>query len=85
MSLRIVRFSPEGSTRVLRPKMVPVRWTTSSASPSTGFVQAWFESDTDSDEGRSPNWGAISGMALALGISASFWIGAILLIERLLK
>jgi len=83
VSLKTVSFLPEGGTRVLRMHMIPARRIASSASPSSGFLQAWFENETD--EGRSPNWGAISGLALSLAISASFWIGTFLLVERLLK
>ena len=83
MNLRI--DSPESSTPVLYLRVIPMRWTAKSAFPSTGFMQAWFESDTDSNEGRSTNWGAISGLAISLVVSASFWLGAAMLIERLLK
>jgi len=85
VNLRPDRFSRESGTPVHRLRVIPMRWTNKSAVPSTGFMQAWFESDTDSSEGRSTNWGAISGLAISLVVSASFWIGAAMLMERLLK
>jgi hypothetical protein len=46
------------------------------------------EDDNQSDptnERRHINWGAISGLALSLAISASFWAGVGVLISRMVK
>ena len=85
MSDRFVQFSPKGSTRVLRLQVHPVRWATSSASPSAGLVRAWFEHDSEFTGHHNRNWGALSGLALSLAISAGFWIGLGMLVVRLLK
>ena len=51
-------------------------------SPESGFVQAWVEHDESSFRTRT-NWGAISGLALSAVISAGFWTGVAVLIERI--
>ena len=77
---------------------VPNRWTAPADSPdgvsrdellwNKSFLQSWFEDDavvSESGEGARINWGAISGMVLAFAISAIFWTGVGLIIERIWK
>jgi hypothetical protein len=55
--------------------------------PDIGFLQSWLEDDS-SGENKSQgklNWGAISGLVLSLGISAGFWAGVVLLVQRIWK
>jgi len=52
------------------------------------FLQSWFEDDavaSGSRESARTNWGAIGGMALSIAISASFWTGVGLIVERIWK
>ena len=54
------------------------------------FLQSWFERNSGENSpvaGKNPgiNWGAICGMALAVAVSAAFWAGVGLIIERIWK
>jgi len=87
MEFKVLQF-PSANSHAVRMRPVPRLWSTSAGyAPDIGFFQAWLEKDTISDrhETATPNWGAISGLAISVVISASFWTGAVLLIERLLK
>jgi hypothetical protein len=80
MSYRVLQLSPQSSTRISRRKInVLESW----RAPSTnvldiGLLRSWLEHDSEFDEdgeyGRS-NWGTVSGLALSVVISASFWVG----------
>lgn len=88
MSFKLLQFSPQESTRAVRMKMVPERWTEGyEYSRGVRFLPAWLENDSDSLAGtrRRINWGAISGLALSLVISGSFWAGVGFLIARVVK
>jgi hypothetical protein len=88
MSFKLLQFSPQESTRAVRMKMVPERWTEGyEYSRGVRFLPAWLENDSDSLTGtrRHINWGAISGLALSLVISGSFWAGIGFLIARVVK
>lgn len=88
MEVKVLQFPPEGSSRVVRMRTVPKQWSTSAGyAPAMGFFESWMERDTvpDSFEAPTLNWAAIYGLAISVAISASFWIGAVLLVERLLK
>ena len=87
MSFKLLRF-PQSSTRVIYVRAVPVCWTTPDRYLNdVGFLQSWLEDETQPDGAarRRMNWGAISGLAISLAISASFWTGVGMAISRLLK
>ena len=87
MSLKVLQFSPKAGTRGIRMKAIPETLTGAYSSGDIGFLRSWLEDDSDSGMtvSRSINWGAISGLALSLIVSAGFWTGVALIIERLLK
>lgn len=88
MSFRVLQFPAEGTTRVLRMRMIPEHWGTPSGySPEISFFQSWFEDDSlaDGHNARKINWGAISGLALSVVVSASFWAGAGVLIAHFVR
>jgi hypothetical protein len=89
MSYKRLQLSPQSSTQVIRP-----------STPSTGFVQSWFqnssfenssqsaESSSNRAESTAPrgiNWGAILGLALSLAVSAGFWGGVVWIVARIWK
>ncbi len=92
MSFKLLQFSPHQSTRAVRLKMVPERWTEGyEYSRGVRFLPAWLENDSDSllagmtGTRRRINWAAISGLALSLVISGSFWAGLGFLVARVVK
>lgn len=89
LSFRILQFPGEGTTRVLRMRALPEHWSTPSGySPEIGFLQAWFEDDSPRSGNQSQdriNWGAVSGLALSVLLSVSFWTGVGVLIARLVR
>lgn len=97
MNYRLFQPSPQASTRAIRPRVVWLRaipeYCGASGSSRDGllqeksFLQSWFEDDSVSESGESArtNWGAISGMVLSFAISASFWVGMGLIVERIWK
>jgi len=86
VSFRILQFPAEGTVRVLRMRAIPEHWSTPSGySPDIGFLQSWFQDDsTSSDHNDRTNWGAVSGLALCVVVSVSFWAGVGMLISRLI-
>jgi hypothetical protein len=90
MSYRVLQLSPQSSTRTRRRRInVLESW----KAPSTnvldiGFLGSWFEPDSKLDEHREDirtNWGAISGLALAVVFSAGFWAGVGWFVGRVWK
>jgi hypothetical protein len=49
------------------------------------FFRSSFIYDFESEANRRLNWGALFGLALSVGLSASFWSVAVLLFVRLSK
>lgn len=82
MSSKLLQFSPQASTRVLRLQDIPERW--SGFSSSTDVADSWSEFEQINPK-KKLNWGAISGLALSVTFSAAFWIGLVVLIERVWK
>ena len=86
MSFNSFELFPQASTRVIRMRAIPEAWSAQSGSaPDIGFLRSWFEFDSDFEDSSAPrriNWGAIAGLALSIAVSAGFWTGAALLIER---
>ena len=86
MSFKLLQFSPETSTRAVRMRMIPERWTEGyEYSRGVRFLPAWMEDEGGVSGKRHVNWGAISGLALSLVISGSFWAGVGLIIARIAK
>lgn len=86
MSFKLLQFSPQTSTRAIRMRMIPERWTEGyEYSRGVRFLPAWMEDEGGASAKRHINWGAVSGLALSFVISGSFWIGVGLLVARLVK
>lgn len=88
MSFKLLQFSPQTSTRAVRLRDIPERWTDGyEHSQGVKFLPAWLDDDSApaSTGKRRTNWRAISGMALSLVISGGFWAGVGLLIARIVK
>lgn len=87
MSMKVLQFPLQGSTRVIRLRAIPEAWVEAyGASRDSGFLSSWLEDDFEPN--RAPGrikWGAIFGLALSLGISAGFWAVVGLIIERILR
>ena len=85
MSFRQLQLSPQVSTRIIRMRAIPESWCSPSVySREMDFLKSWFEHDESGSQGRT-NWGAISGLALSVVVSASFWLGIALVVERVWK
>ena len=77
-----MQFPPQSIGRVIRMKAIREPWSGPSMySPGAGFLQSFIEND-DSEEPKRTNWGAISGLALSVVVSAGCWAGIALLIQR---
>ena len=86
MSFKLFQFSPQSSTRAVRMRIVPERWTEGyEYSRGVRFLPAWMEDEGGASGRRHINWGALSGLALSFVISGSFWVGVGLLLSRLVK
>jgi hypothetical protein len=86
VNFRLLEFSPQATPRTVR--MLSHSEYAAVSPGDKGFLRSWFEQDFDLGEAYMPhriNWGAISGLALALAISAGFWTGLGLLLERVWK
>lgn len=87
MSYRFSQLSPRMSTRGITMRMaLHGPWSDPPGdSPDAQFLRSWLEHDSDSDEDkpRGTNWGLISGMILAVGVSAAFWVGLGWIISRI--
>ena len=56
-----------------------------STDSTCGSLQSWFEYDSELGESNADghtNWGAISGLALSVAFSASFWAGVAWIVAR---
>jgi hypothetical protein len=82
MSYKVVQMSPLATSRIARGTItVQDPWSAlRGSSLDLAFLRSWLELNPDVDvndfapSGRF-NWGAISGLALTVAISASFWAG----------
>ena len=87
MSYRFSQLSPRTSTRGITMRMaLRGPWSDPPGdSPDAQFLRSWLEHDYETNEetqGRI-NWGLISGLALAVGVSAAFWAGVGWVISRI--
>ena len=80
-----MQFPPQSSTRVIRMKAIREPWSGSPVyTTDSGFLKSFLEREDSSEPERS-KWGAISGLALSIVVSAGFWAGVALLVERVWK
>ena len=87
MNFRSMEFSPQNTPRSARMR-AGAECAAVVGPGDIGFLRSWFEQDYDFDEFGAPrriNWSAISGLVLALAISAAFWTGLGLFLERVWK
>ena len=85
MNIRMLQFSPQASTRTIRMTVIPEPWSAPSKySSDLSFLTAWFKSE-DAMLDRSINWGAVSGLAISVALSAAFWTGLAIIVERAWK
>jgi len=97
MSSKILRLSPQASTRTRGKIAAQDSWSATPARPfdlsldppldlslDMGFLPAWFESDPHPGQSRPEgvNWGAISGMALSVAFSVVCWAGVVWILTR---
>ena len=83
MSYKVLQLSPQASTRFTR-KRIAFENGMNRNSVDTGFLESWFDNDFDLTDGDAlrTHWGAISGLALAITVSASFWAGVGWMVAR---
>lgn len=81
-----IQLSTQASTRMIRRKIALLGSRSASTIPvDMGFLPAWFKCDPSQSEGDARvhlNWGAISGLALSLAVSASAWAGVAWVVTR---
>ena len=90
MSYRVLQLSPQSSTRISRRKIaVRESWTGASTNVlDMRLLPSWLEYDSEFDEDGEydrSNWGTISGLALSVVLSASFWVGVAWIVGRFWK
>ena len=88
MSYNALQLSP-ASTDGIRMKTASADiWGASiPASPNVSLGPGWLDDDDnlDADGYRRLTWGTISGLALAVSVSASFWAGLAVVVGRIWK
>jgi hypothetical protein len=81
-----IQLSTQASTRMIRRRIALLGSPSASTIPADmGFLLAWFKHDPslgESDVRVHFNWGAISGLALSLAVSASAWAGVAWVVTR---
>jgi hypothetical protein len=87
MSYRLSQLSPRTSTRGITMRMaLRGPWSDPLGdSPDVQFLRTWLEQDSEADEEAQAgiNWGLISGLVLAVGVSAAFWAGIGWMLSRI--
>jgi len=86
MSLKVLRFPLQGSTRAIRLRAVPGTGAGPFGSRDMGLLHSLLEDD--SDRNRSAvrvNWGAVGGLTLSVTVSTLFWAGVGLLVQHFLR
>jgi len=87
MSFKLLQFSPQTSTRIVRVKALPVRWTSLDPSPGPdGFLNSLLEDEQEHGKsGSLINWGPTLGLILSIAVSGGFWAGVGLVVSRLAR
>lgn len=88
MSYRWSQLSPQTSTRGIDVTLAGRRSSDMAigGSPDAQFLRSWLEYDSELKQSVSRgrvNWGAVSGLALAVAVSATFWAAMGLIAVRL--
>jgi hypothetical protein len=79
-----IQLSTQASTRMIRRRIALLSSRRVSTVPADlGLLPSWFKHDPGQGEnGAHLNWGAISGLALSLAVSASAWAGVVWVVTR---
>lgn len=88
MSYNALQLSPASTNGIRMKAASPEIWgTTIPASPEVSLGPGWLDDDDnlDADGNRRVTWGTISGLALAISVSASFWAGLAVIVGRIWK
>lgn len=87
MSYNSLQLSPASTDGIRMKAASPELWGTSIPASGNGSLgPCWLdEDDLDADGCRRVTWGTISGLALAVSVSASFWAGVALAVQRIWK
>ena len=86
MSYKVLQLSPQASTHVVRTRIATEDpWCASATSSrEVGFRPYWLEDEIDLGEGIDRN-AMISGLALSVAFSASFWAGVALIVTHIFR
>ena len=86
MIYNLIQFFPQPSTRFGRSRVAGRNSLSAASVPlDVGFLHSWFEVEPDPEDDRPRryiNWGAIAGLGLAFGVSASFWAGVVWMVAH---
>ncbi|MFZ0861102.1 MAG: hypothetical protein WCA27_27060 [Candidatus Sulfotelmatobacter sp.] len=89
MSYKVLQLSPHASTDGIQMRIASQdAWSPLvPGSRDISFLPSRVEDEAHPDEAGtlSLNWGTVSGLALAVTVSASFWAGVAFIVTRLWK
>lgn len=88
MSYKALQLSPASTDGIRMKAASPDLWGSSiPASHDVSLGPCWLDDDDglDADGSRRVTWGTISGLALAISVSASFWAGLAVIVGRIWK
>jgi hypothetical protein len=91
MSYKVLQLSPLSTSSMHLKILIEGPWSVPPANfRGARFLRSWMVYDSGLGEGRHAgragfNWNALLGLALAVGISASFWAGVGITLWRLLN
>lgn len=88
MSYNALQLSPASTDAIRMKAASPEIWGASIPASGDGSLGPyWLHDDDglDSEGNRRVTWGTISGLAIALSVSASFWAGLAVVVGRVWK
>ncbi len=88
MSYNVLQLSPSSTSGIRMKAVSSDVWSSSiPASPEVSLGHSWLDDDDglDAEGNRRVTWGTISGVALAVSVSASFWAGLAVIVGRIWK